>query len=248
MKFIGTTETYDPCFVKDWEKRLKSVNLIITKELTDEMIEKLTRPEIMRKCILHHTVTGWGSTTMEPGVKDYKVEYEQYKKLIDAGFPIMQYVLRIDPIFPTETGLENVNKVLSQWLESPQGRLRLRFSILDIYKHVRSRLSKAGIAIPSDWTEFNAPDEYIEKVIELLEGVESYFHIETCAERNKIIPIRWQIGCASIRDILALGKDPENYGLPLRKQRPTCLCLAKKQILGVKPGRCPHNCAYCYWR
>ena len=40
MKSIGITETYDPCFVPDWETRLLDANIIISKELSDEMIEK----------------------------------------------------------------------------------------------------------------------------------------------------------------------------------------------------------------
>ena len=39
MKSIGITETYDPCFVPDWETRLLDANIIISKELSDEMIE-----------------------------------------------------------------------------------------------------------------------------------------------------------------------------------------------------------------
>ena len=37
MKFIGITETYDPCFVPDWETRLLESNIIISKELSDEI-------------------------------------------------------------------------------------------------------------------------------------------------------------------------------------------------------------------
>lgn len=37
---VGITETYDPCFVKDFESMLtQPVNIVITKELTDELID-----------------------------------------------------------------------------------------------------------------------------------------------------------------------------------------------------------------
>ncbi len=38
MKQIGITETFDPCFIQDWETRLLEANVIISKELTDEMV------------------------------------------------------------------------------------------------------------------------------------------------------------------------------------------------------------------
>lgn len=33
MNRIGITETYDPCFVPDWEVRLLDANIVISKEL-----------------------------------------------------------------------------------------------------------------------------------------------------------------------------------------------------------------------
>ena len=41
MKYVGITETYDPCFVPDWETKLLEANVVISKELSDEMVEKL---------------------------------------------------------------------------------------------------------------------------------------------------------------------------------------------------------------
>lgn len=56
---VGITETYDPCFVKDFESMLtQPVNIVITKELTDKLIDICIRNK--EKIILHHTVTGHG--------------------------------------------------------------------------------------------------------------------------------------------------------------------------------------------
>lgn len=41
MNYIGITETSDPCFHPDWETRLLAANIIISKELSFEMTEKL---------------------------------------------------------------------------------------------------------------------------------------------------------------------------------------------------------------
>lgn len=98
MKFIGITETYDPCFVPDWETRLLESNIIISKELSDEMIEKLLVTQ--DRVIFHHTVTGMGGSELEPNVKPVMQEFEQFMKLISSGFDISHYVLRLDPMMP----------------------------------------------------------------------------------------------------------------------------------------------------
>jgi hypothetical protein len=67
MRKIGITETYDPCFVPDWETKLLDANIVISKELNDEMIEKLLVTQ--DRVICHHTVTGQGGTVLEPNVK-----------------------------------------------------------------------------------------------------------------------------------------------------------------------------------
>jgi len=55
-------------------------------------------------------------------------------------------------------------------------------------------------------------------------------------------------GCASYLDLETLGVEVIGYDYPEKPQRSTCNCLSKKQILGVKPGRCDHKCIYCYWK
>ena len=54
---IGTTETGDPCWDLGWINRLRPVNIIITKNLSNEMIDTLLTDECMRTCILHLTIT-----------------------------------------------------------------------------------------------------------------------------------------------------------------------------------------------
>ena len=55
-QYIGITETSDPCFHLDIFDNLYNANIIITKNLTNKMIEKLI--ENKDKCILHMTITG----------------------------------------------------------------------------------------------------------------------------------------------------------------------------------------------
>ena len=65
---IGITETSDPCFHLDLFDNLYNANIIITKNLTSKLIEKLV--EHKDKCILHLTVTGMGGSKIEPFVPE----------------------------------------------------------------------------------------------------------------------------------------------------------------------------------
>ena len=255
-KQIGITETYDPCFVPDWETKLLDANIIITKELNDEMIEKLLI--VQDRVILHHTVTGQGGTILEPNVPTVEHEFEQFKKLLERGFPYTHYVLRLDPIILlSKETQDNVVKVLELWssvAKTYKNSIRCRISVVDMYPHVKERLEKAGVKVFYD--TFTAPDAVFRRIEKLIAPyVNTHenpgFFFESCAERK----LNWfmvePIGCASTKDLELLGIesfDRFEYNSPAKKQRSDCQCLAKKQILGVKPGRCPHNCLYCFWK
>lgn len=261
MKFIGATETYDPCFVPDWDNRLLEVNIIISKELTDEMITKLVSNK--DKIIFHHTVTGHGGTEIEPGVKSPEFEFNQFKKLINAGFPLSQYVLRVDPIIPYTPELMvrsiKVFEMYHTWAIENNSNLLVRISLIDCYSHVRKEFERIGIKVP--WDTFHCPLEIFKHVNELLCRYRDRIEFDACCESKFIFKesVVHPIPCASEIDVIHLkyGDKPSmfnfpevsrEYDLPKKPQRPTCHCLAKKQILGVKPGRCPHKCIYCYWK
>ena len=248
MKQVGITETYDPCFVIDWETKLLDANIVISKELSDEMIEKLL--VVGDRVIFHHTVTGQGNTVLEPNVRVPEYEFEQFRKLIARGFPYTHYVLRLDPIILLDARTQaNVVKVLDMWKDvvvASKNRIRCRVSVVDMYPHVRRRL--AAKDIPVFYDGMTAPQAVFRRVEKLLAPYKGMFMFESCAESGLSPELVEPIGCASHKDLYLLGKDSAEYGYPERKQRPECMCLAKKQILGVKPGRCPHGCLYCFWK
>jgi hypothetical protein len=51
-----------------------------------------------------------------------------------------------------------------------------------------------------------------------------------------------------MKDIEILGLPTSEFENPSHPQRKGCMCLAKKQILACKPGRCDHKCLYCFWK
>ena len=151
---IGVTESGEISFNLDAFDRLYKGNIIITKRLTDKVIEKLV--EHKNKVILHLTVTGMGGTRIEPLVPKAEETHAKLVKLLDSGFPVSHVVIRVDPIVPTERGMNTALDVIAAF--GGLGIKRLRFSFLDNYKHVKSRFAKEGI--PTLYGgEFHAPLE-----------------------------------------------------------------------------------------
>ena len=132
-QYFGATESFDPAFNLDAFNHLYSGNLIITKRLTNKLIDKLI--EHKDKIILHCTVTGMGGSKIEPFVPTYEEYYEKCKELISKGFSVKQIVLRVDPVVPTEKGIDTALKVIDKFHDL--GIKRVRWSSVDMYPHVK---------------------------------------------------------------------------------------------------------------
>ena len=239
---IGVTESGEIAFNLDAFDRLYDGNIIITKRLTDKVIEKLV--EHKDKIILHLTVTGMGGTRIEPFVPKAEDTHAKLVQLLEAGFPASHVVIRVDPIVPTERGMNTALDVIAAF--GGLGIKRLRFSFLDNYKHVKSRFAKEGI--PELYGgEFHAPLEerltHAKKIEEVAldAGFES---IEACGE-----PGIESISCLSQKDIDILGLTDQITLEGSAEQRESCGCPANKsELLKVRPHQCENKCLYCYWR
>ena len=238
---IGVTESGEISYNLDAFDRLYRGNVIITKRLTDALIEKLV--ENKEKIILHLTVTGRAGSRIEPFVPRMDVTHKKLIKLIEAGFPVSHVVLRLDPIVPSERGIDTAMGVITAF--GGLGIKRLRFSFLDNYKHVKARFKKEGI--PELYGgEFHAPLELriknAKKIAETAHdaGFES---IEACGE-----PGIESISCVSQKDIDILGLTDEITLEGSAEQRESCNCPANKaELLKVSPHQCENKCLYCYW-
>ena len=239
---IGTTEVGEIAFNLDAFDHLYKGNIIITKRLSNGLIEKLI--EYQDKVILHLSCTSFGGSRIEPFVPKSDETYKKLVELLEKGFPISHDVLRVDPIVPTEKGIETAIGVITAF--SGLGIKRLRFSFLDNYKHVKKRFKEEGIE-ELYGGEFHAPlelrKEYAAKIEKVAHdgGFES---VEACGE-----PGIESISCLSQRDIDILGLTDKISLEGSAEQRDSCGCPANKtQIIKVKPHRCEHKCLYCYWR
>lgn len=261
---IGITERGDASIDYQWVEKLPSVDgtILITKNLTDRYIDTVIKCyENGDKLIVHATCTGWGRTDFEPNVPDYKTQLHQLKKLIKKGFPADHCVLRIDPIFPTLSGLNRVMEVIHEFQKQKTGIKRIRISVYDEYHHVKERLKAAGYR-PCYGENFHASPKQMESVANALRQFSycTYSHhgqvtmrnqFETCAEDLlvKRYPHSFkQVGCVSNKDIELMGLEPVLNKEENGQQRTGCHCLTCKTELLTNKYRCPNQCIYCNWK
>lgn len=242
-QYIGITETSDPCFHLDIFDSLHNANIIITKNLTNKMIEKLI--ENKDKCILHMTVTGMGGSKIEPFVPEPSVNLERINKLIEGGFPTEQIVLRIDPIVVTDKGTNTALDVLEMFKDT--GIKRVRISFMDMYNHTKERFIESGIKLP--YETFHANENIRKHVFKILytEALEmGYEMVQTCGE-----PGFESTPCISQMDIDILGLSDKITLVGNKEQRTHCGCPSnKRQLITWEKSRikCSHNCLYCYMK
>lgn len=238
---IGVCEAGEIAFNLDAFDRLYKGNIIITKRLTDKLIEKLV--EHKDKIILHCCVTGMGGSRIEPFVPTYEETFIKCQSLIENGFPTEHIVLRIDPIVPTDKGISTALSVLRRF--GGLGIKRVRISFLDNYKHVRERFKSIGVELYDG--SFHAPlGERLRALDSIKEcALENGFEsVEACGE-----PGIDSIPCLSQKDIDILGLTEEVVLEGSAEQRKSCGCPANKtSLFKGKPERCLHKCLYCYWK
>lgn len=233
MDKIGITERGDAGLDFTWVEKVPQTafSILITKNINDRFIEEAVKQK--RKLIIHATITGMGGTKIETNVPSADWSISQLQKLIDAGFPANQIVLRVDPIFPTEKGIQTACSVLDH--ASGLGITRCRISIVDAYKHVVKRFSIAKISFP----EFKMQDAY-DLITQAFIPYMDRWDFEACAEG---LPFR--CGCISDRDAKILGIEIDLIGN--KEQRHGCLCPRNKFELLTHCQQCEHRCLYCYW-
>lgn len=240
-QYIGITESGDPSFHLEIFDNLYDGNIIITKRLTDKLIDKLI--ENKHKIILHCTVTGYGGTKVEPFVPDYVTFGKKLQELLDKGFPIEHVVLRVDPIIPTDKGICLALKVM-EYFSNLVGVKRVRFSFLDMYDHVKKRFAESDFPIP--YEDFHAPIDIRYNIVGRISDLAAScgFDIEVCGE-----PGIDSCSCLSQKDIDILGLTDKIMLIGEKGQRQSCHCPSnKRELIKGKPERCENKCVYCFWR
>lgn len=245
---VGITERGDAALDYSWVPALDNREvdgaILITKHITNKFInEVLDRSNV----IVHCTCTGHGATMMEPNVPNYQEQLNQLKKLIESGFPVERCVLRVDPIIPTVEGLRLADAVLSWALQNDiLPKCRVRISVLDEYKHVKSRFTQAGLLEVYKDRKYPSSRD-LSRVRELLHQYRP-IKFEACAEPYLLCDNLIHNGCVSDTDLNLMGVSAEGTMFLNPQDRVGCRCLSCKTELLQNKCRCGHECLYCYWR
>lgn len=246
---IGITERGDAGINLSWVSKVNTVDgmILITKNLTETFcLQVLDLYNKGYKIIVHCTCTGYGNSSLEPNVPDYKTQLKHLAYLIDMGFPADNCVLRIDPIFPSEKGLNRVREVINYFISLNTGVTRIRISIVDEYKHVKERYRQHGWN-PLYGDNFGPSYEQKQLVANLLNQYS--FQYELCAEDDflKMLNNGQIIGCISTKDLHIMGIPTEAMTIN-PQNRKGCHCLSCKTELLTDRKQCPNGCVYCFWK
>ena len=246
---IGITERGDAGINLAWVAKINQVDglVLITKNITETFaLNVLDLYSKGYKIIVHCTCTGYGHSELEPNVPDYKTQLNSLKNMIDRGFPADHCVLRIDPIFPSERGLNRVRDVLHYFMSLNTGVTRIRISLVDEYKHVKERYRQRGWN-PLYGNNFYPSYEQKKLVADVLNQYS--FLYELCAEDDflKMLNNGQIIGCISSKDLHIMGIPTEAMTIN-PQNRKGCHCLSCKTELLTDRKPCPHGCIYCFGR
>lgn len=246
---IGITERGDAGINTVWVSKINTVDgmILITKNLTGTFISSvLDLHKKGYKIIVHCTCTGYGHSELEPNVPPYRIQLNSLKLLIDMGFPAQNCVLRIDPIFPSEKGLNKVKEVMKYFMSLNTGVTRIRVSIVDEYRHIKERYRQRGWS-PLYGDNFGPSASQVHAVACILQNYPYIF--ETCAEETLCNYSDKCViqGCISNQDLHIMGL-PDVSMIQNPQGRKGCHCLSCKTELLTERKPCPHQCVYCFWR
>ena len=226
---IGITERGDPVWDYSWFKWVDFGKPAILISKSPLKLFYLLRDRKQKNVIVHCTITGWGSSVIEPNVPTVMESSAGVQSLIEL-IGKERLVIRIDPIIPTQEGFEKALRVFEKFKDKIE---RIRISFLDNYPHVKERFEKAGLK-SLDY-QFHAPSEIRTKFWQVLGRP------EICGE-----PGMFCSGCVSKKDleIFGINEETKEGGF----QRGSCCCLGCKQELLSQKKQCQHKCIYCYWK
>ena len=241
IDFVYTVEMTDSIFFLDKIKeRIKENHpiLIYTKGIFP--IEILEHNQHVG---INVTITGWGSSWLEPNVLISSKMLKYFNELVNK-IGTDRVRLRIDPGVPTEKGAEKACSVLKE-IEKPVYTMA---SLIQMYSNKEAVFKKLGIDLSfysvragKAWfPEKIIAKRWLERLIETRRDFKNYislcgmpYEVEDCLHS----------GCVDEKLLKAIGVT-EFEKIDCGKQRPGCKCVIKKKQAVM--GECHHGCKYCY--
>ena len=211
---------------------------------------------IQKPKIIHFSITTLGNTKYEPGVMKWQDMIERVGKFIKQGLDPNMVTLRVDPIVPGITKINEVDALIKR--ASEFGIKNVRFSVMDYYRTTSIFMKNLGydyekhgyVKVPNTNGEFytHAKPEVIKGISEKMLQIANKYGVKlsTCAEPG-VMPGITKQGCLSVQQINnILGTHIEDKGLANTKQRPLCSCYGGKVDILRYDQKCSSSCVYCY--
>ena len=209
---------------------------------------------IQKPKIIHFSITTLGNTKYEPGVMKWQDMIERVGSFIKQGLDPNMVTLRVDPIVPGVTKINEVDALIKR--ASEFGIKNVRFSVMDYYRTTSIFMKNLGYNyeehgyVKNSNGEFytHAKPEVIKGISEKMLQIANKYGVKlsTCAEPGAIPGISKQ-GCLSVQQINnILGTHIEDKGTANSKQRPLCSCYGGKVDVLRYDQRCSSSCVYCY--
>ena len=117
-----------------WTTKLTEVNVIVTKNLTDEFVDFCVMNK--HRIFLHIVINGMGKSILEPNIPSVREMFIYTSGLIKKGFPQKQILIIVNPILSNDNGIKSLELLLRAFTEFKLLRLRyIKFQLLT-YKNV----------------------------------------------------------------------------------------------------------------
>lgn len=208
---------------------------------------------IQKPKIIHFSITTLGNTKYEPGVMKWQDMIERVGKFIKQGLDPNMITLRVDPIVPGVTKINEVDALIKR--ASELGIKNVRFSVMDYYKTTSIFMKNLGYNYEEYYVKRDGGEFYTHARPDVIKGISEKMlqiankygvKLSTCAEPG-VMPGITKQGCLSVQQINnILGTHIEDKGVANSKQRPLCSCYGGKVDILRYDQRCSSSCIYCY--
>lgn len=132
--YIGGDPTKTMNYDNSWTTKLTEINVITTKNLTDEFVDFCVANK--DKIFLHIVINGMGKSMLEPNIPSVREMFIYTSGLIQKGFPQKQILIIVNPILSNDNGIKSLELLLRAFTEFKLLRLRyIKFQLLT-YKNV----------------------------------------------------------------------------------------------------------------
>lgn len=214
--------------------------------------------------LIHFSITSLGNTEWEPGVMKYNDMLDRIQEYIEDGLDPESVTIRIDPIVPGVTRLQDIEEIIKRGSE--MGIKRFRFSVMDIYKDIIPYLKQLNYDTSKYYNQadveamqngvyrngnaIHATAEMLNAIADEMLKLKEKYNIElgTCAEPLVRAGISRE-GCLSVDAVnRMLGTSIEDLGTENNKFRKECSCYGNKTDVFAYNSRCASHCLYCYAR